>query len=36
MVDERDFEKWMVKYKAAKADLNDREKAVMRCIEELE
>lgn len=36
MLDERDFEKWMIKYKAAKADLNDREKAVMRCMEELE
>ena len=36
MLVERDFEKWMIKYKAAKADLNDREKAVMRCMEELE
>lgn len=36
LLDEQEFMQWQERYKEAKADLNNREKAVARCIEELE
>ena len=35
-IDENEFEAWQERYKEAKADLNNREKAMARCIEDLE
>ena len=35
-LDEREFQEWQEKYKVAKADLNNRERAMNRCVEELE
>ena len=35
-IDEKEFEEWQERYKQAKADLNNREKAMNRCVEELE
>ncbi len=36
LLDEKDFEAWQEKYKNAKADLNNRDKAMAKCVEELE
>jgi uncharacterized HAD superfamily protein len=33
---EEEFKKWMVSYKAALSDLNNREELVSKCVNELE
>jgi magnesium-transporting ATPase (P-type) len=35
-IDEREFEEWQERYRLAKADLNNREKAMNKCVEDLE
>ena len=35
-LDEKEFEGWQENYRQAKADMNNREKAMNRCLEELE
>jgi magnesium-transporting ATPase (P-type) len=35
-LNEREFQEWQERYKVAKADLNNRERAMNRCVEELE
>jgi magnesium-transporting ATPase (P-type) len=35
-LDEKEFAAWQEKYRDAKADLNNREKAITKCIEDLE
>lgn len=35
-LDDKDFEAWQEKYRQAKADINNRERAMNRCLEELE